>query len=304
MPTTTPYGLYYPDEAGDLLPFADYETLAKLVNNSLRGLGDFLAAGGGFLSDLDFNASVIAGQFALSVNGPNNKSGAFIGATGSLVYVETAGPFVLANGDGSITTGSIAVSTTNYFFINQSGQWRVSTSATVNAGEEIAFSAVFSTTEATSRNNAPAGRTNFLPLQSIAAEIVAARGSLGSLAARLTVVLNDDGTLKGFTLANSADIALGTGAGTKIGTAVSQKLGLWNTTPVVQPAAAGQAVVTLGNADNEIGGLTFSDPPTQAECQALRDKCEELADDVRNLSVLLHAMRTAAVALGSMKGST
>jgi hypothetical protein len=35
--------------------------------------------------------------------------------------------------------------------------------------------------------------------------------------------------------------------------------------------------VTLGNADGEIGGLTVSDPPTQAEIQALRDKCEELA---------------------------
>ena len=39
----------------------------------------------------------------------------------------------------------------------------------------------------------------------------------------------------------------------------------------------------MGNADGEIAALTFSDPPTQAECQALRDKCEELADDVRAL---------------------
>jgi hypothetical protein len=49
-------------------------------------------------------------------------------------------------------------------------------------------------------------------------------------------------------------------------------------TPVTQPSGADQAAVTLGNADGEIGGLTISDPPTQVEVQALRDKCEELAD--------------------------
>jgi len=30
---------------------------------------------------------------------------------------------------------------------------------------------------------------------------------------------------------------------------------------------------------------------TQAEVQALRDKCEELADDVRALTALVHALR-------------
>jgi len=43
--------------------------------------------------------------------------------------------------------------------------------------------------------------------------------------------------------------------------------------------------------DAAIGGLTISDPPTQAEVQAHRDKCEELADDVRALSTLVHALR-------------
>ena len=65
----------------------------------------------------------------------------------------------------------------------------------------------------------------------------------------------------------------------------------YGATPVVQPAGADQAAVTLGNADGEIGGLTISDPPPQAEVQTLRDKCEELADDVRALSTLVHALR-------------
>jgi hypothetical protein len=66
-------------------------------------------------------------------------------------------------------------------------------------------------------------------------------------------------------------------------------------TPIVQPSGADQVAVTLGNTDDEIGGLTISDPPTQAEVQALRDKADELADDVRALSALVHALRGALV---------
>jgi hypothetical protein len=62
------------------------------------------------------------------------------------------------------------------------------------------------------------------------------------------------------------------------------------------------AAVRLGNDDGEIGGLTISDPPTQAEVQALRDKCEELAGDVRTLEALVHALRGALVVSGLIKG--
>jgi hypothetical protein len=79
-------------------------------------------------------------------------------------------------------------------------------------------------------------------------------------------------------------------------------IAFWGDTPVVQSSGADQAAVTLGNPDGEIAGLTISDPPTQAEVQALRDKCEELADDVRALATLLHALRGALVAVGVVKG--
>ncbi len=52
--------------------------------------------------------------------------------------------------------------------------------------------------------------------------------------------------------------------------------------------------ITLGNANGEIGGLTISLVYSQAEVQALRDKCEELADDVRN-------MKQALVTLGILR---
>jgi len=70
-----------------------------------------------------------------------------------------------------------------------------------------------------------------------------------------------------------------------------------------KPASADQAAVTLGNTDGAIGALTFSATPTQTEAEALRDACETLADDVRNLSTLLHALRTAGVNAGLWKGS-
>lgn len=112
------------------------------------------------------------------------------------------------------------------------------------------------------------------------------------------------GTLTGdVTLTDGEHIVLGTTSGSKLGTAAAQKLGLWGVTPVVQPAAAGQAAVTLSTADGAIGALTISDPPTQAEVTALRNACETLADDVIAVNVLATALRAALVAAGAIKGS-
>ena len=61
----------------------------------------------------------------------------------------------------------------------------------------------------------------------------------------------------------------------------SSVLGFFGAAPVTK------TTVTLGNTDNEIGGLTLSESYSQAEVQALRDKCEELADDVRALKAAL-----------------
>jgi len=57
----------------------------------------------------------------------------------------------------------------------------------------------------------------------------------------------------------------------------------------IEPQAPTRTVViaTLGNTDAEIGGLTISASYSQTEVQALRDKSEELADDVRALAAAL-----------------
>jgi hypothetical protein len=87
-----------------------------------------------------------------------------------------------------------------------------------------------------------------------------------------------------------------------IGTA-GGKVGFWGLAPTTQPSGAGQAAAALANFDGAIGGLTISDPPTQFEIQGLRDKCEELPDDVRALSTLVHSLRTALVTSGMIKGA-
>ena len=122
---------------------------------------------------------------------------------------------------------------------------------------------------------------------------VTADPSSGTIPAGYLVLNVSQGTLKRH--AGSFDWQTVVGA-------TGGKIGFYGATPVVQPSGADQAAVTLGNADGEIGGLTISDPPTQAEVQALRDKCEELADDVRALSGLIHALRGALVVVGVVKG--
>lgn len=47
------------------------------------------------------------------------------------------------------------------------------------------------------------------------------------------------------TVVDSLNVAVGTTTGTKIATATTQKLGFWNATPVVQPASANQAALSL-----------------------------------------------------------
>ncbi|WP_425057972.1 hypothetical protein SCACP_25600 [Sporomusa carbonis] len=58
-------------------------------------------------------------------------------------------------------------------------------------------------------------------------------------------------------------------------------VGFFGSAPVTK------TTVTLGNTDDEIAGLPISAAYSQAEMQALRDKCEKLADDVRALKAAL-----------------
>jgi len=64
-----------------------------------------------------------------------------------------------------------------------------------------------------------------------------------------------------------------------------------------------QQAVTRENSANAIGGLTFSDPPTQAELEALSSACETVAAEVRAISSLIHSLQAAGVTLGIWAGA-
>jgi hypothetical protein len=110
------------------------------------------------------------------------------------------------------------------------------------------------------------------------------------------------------TFKDTFDIAVGTGTGTKIGTATTQKLGLWNVAPVIQPAGAMQAALTNssgGTYDGTIAalaavGVDIVNAASQADVNA---RMATINDNFTEVYELLHAMRTAMVNFGSMKGA-
>jgi hypothetical protein len=129
-------------------------------------------------------------------------------------------------------------------------------------------------------------------------------------------------TLNGsLTMGDAEDIVVNTGTGTKIGTAVGQKIGFWNVTPVVQPAAAGQAAAaaqtqdsltdsTGGTASTTLAAITAGAAYAQADLTAIKNAIASLASqlakirtDVANIKTLQDASRTALVNTGIMKGA-
>ena len=129
-------------------------------------------------------------------------------------------------------------------------------------------------------------------------------------------------TLNGsLTMGDADDIVVNTGTGTKIGTAVGQKIGFWNVTPVVQPAAAGQAAAaaqtqdsltdsTGGTASTTLAAITAGAAYDQADQTAIKNAIASLAaqlakirTDVANIKTLQDASRTALVNTGIMKGA-
>jgi hypothetical protein len=78
--------------------------------------------------------------------------------------------------------------------------------------------------------------------------------------------------LTGGTMAEAGNIALGTTTGTKIGTATSQKLGLWGTTPIVQPTTGVSAATFVANAGTAVNDAsTFDGYTLKQVVKALRN---------------------------------
>ena len=100
-------------------------------------------------------------------------------------------------------------------------------------------------------------------------------------------------TTGSFTFLDGANFIFGTTTGTKIGTATTQKLALWNATPVVQPASANQAALTNstgGSYDGTLAALTTYNAAT-------------INNNFTDIYTLLTALRTALLNAGVIKGS-
>lgn len=105
-----------------------------------------------------------------------------------------------------------------------------------------------------------------------------------------------------FTVANGAAQPLPTASGTyywfgRARTAAGAS-GDWIEINCITPVLV-KGLALFGNTNSEIGGLTFSSTPTQAEANALRDKCEELADDLRALQAALNTPGLLLLGLAS-----
>lgn len=102
-------------------------------------------------------------------------------------------------------------------------------------------------------------------------------------------------------IGSAATVVL-TGAGTDNVTVGATTLGFYGAAAVSRPVVADPA--PFGNADNEIGGVTFAaaesieQAPKTADVEILRDKCEELADDCRALRGTVLALADALQGLG------
>lgn len=90
------------------------------------------------------------------------------------------------------------------------------------------------------------------------------------------------------------NVQFGTTTGTKLGTGVSQKIGFWGATPVVQPAGANQAALTdstTGSVDGVVADVTAS------HNQAI------LNNNFADLISRINAIRQALVDAGLIKGA-
>jgi hypothetical protein len=109
--------------------------------------------------------------------------------------------------------------------------------------------------------------------------------NFGSQAVATTGTLSAGATtLAGALTLGNNNIVAGDGAGVKIGTATTQKLGFFDAPPIVQPAGADQAAVATT-------GATDSSPFGYTEAQA------------NAIVALVNEMRSVLVNLGLMKGA-
>ena len=136
-----------------------------------------------------------------------------------------------------------------------------------------------------------ADQADALSIKDSTGDLMAFDTSDGALAITFTAAVALNGQV---TLGDAINIALNTTTGTKIGTAVDQKLGFWNVDPVVQQASADQA---------DQGAMTATLTGVDTGTDMTSTQAATIVADLAALDTLLTANRTALVNTGIMKGA-
>lgn len=128
---------------------------------------------------------------------------------------------------------------------------------------------------------------------------ISGTATVGTLAVTTVNALSIAGTQ---TFTEGTNIATGTATGTQFGTTVTQKVGFWGQTPIVQPVGAGQGVVTAltDNSGGSSGGNTIA---VVTDNTSAANAIATLAAKVNAVNVLVTAIRLGLVNSGLLKGS-
>jgi len=230
-------------------------------------------------------------------------AGSFVSSTGTLVSYAGTSSF-------AVTTAA-----TNYLYLTDAGVLTANTIgfpagvaiielATVVAGATT----ITSVADARIAYGSGGAARPFLPLSggTLTAALTVSAGGITITAGGLTVTAGgitvsagtsafQAVTIAGLTtIADAQNVAVGTTTGTIIATTVTQRLGFWAATPIVQPSGAAQASLTdsttgtAGTVVNDVGAA-FSQTT--------------LNNNFASVLNLLTAIRSALVAAGLMKGS-
>jgi len=236
------------------------------------------------------NNLTITGQ---SNSGTAASGNAILKGGGSYPATITAGGQLATSGNmsGNITLAAGYASggtpAPGQILLQSCGAAHMTVGGTFATGQNLGFFGVTPVVQATSTTDIKTALVNYGLLVSGTAPLNLGVGAL---------------TTGSQTISDGYNVVLGTTTGTQFGTATTQKLSFYGKTPIVQPSGAAQAAVTLWDTPNAIGSLSISATYIQSEHQALRNDCESLAGDVRNIAALVNALQAALLALGQIKG--
>ncbi len=235
-----------------------------------------------------YTGKLVSPQIVTGINDTNDNEVLLITATASAVNEITVANAATGNGPSLAATGgdtnidmTVKGKGTGSVILGQATSTGVKLAASqpildANGNEEIKFVATGSAVNEGTITNAATGN----------APSIAATGETNvslALAAKGTGTIN---LTSGVAITDAKDIALGSTTGTKIGTAITEKLGFYNVTPVAQLASSAQAAVTPSTS------FAGSDTVTAATVLAAVQAVETLAN----------RLRADLVTLGLIKG--